>query len=239
MQISVKWGLACVLAMTAVAAAGCGSKDGGKLPTASIGGESESSQSHGEGGGQRPTYDRLHPIVEMHIARGNTTLGDIRVKLDAEHAGLTVDNFLSYVEQGHYDNTLIHQVTTKPIAVVLGGGYDTFGKERPCGSAIRNEAHNGLKNHRGTIAMARRPDAIDSSTAQFFINLSDNPDLDYKKPADYKKLNAASYGYCVFGEVVSGMEIADQIGQAEVHDTPKLARTPVEPIVIKWVHVVR
>ena len=120
--------------------------------------------------------DRLHPVVQLH-----TTLGDITIKLDAEHAPITVDNFLAYLDNGQYDNTLFHQVV--PGVAILGGGYDTFGKEKPTGSPIRNEAHNGMKNRRGTIAMARRPDLVDSSTCQFFINLADNPKLDYKKPA--------------------------------------------------------
>ena len=240
MQSKVNGGLVALLFVALTAAAGCGSKDGAKLPTASISSESESGQSRGDPSGQKPATDRLHPIVVFHIARGDAILGDIRVKLDAENAPLTVDNFLYYIEQGQYDNTLFHQVSTKPIAVILGGGYDTFGNEKPCHRPpIRNEAHNGLKNRRGTIAMARRPDSIDSSTAQFFVNLSDNPDLDHKKPVDFKKPTAAGYGYCVFGEVVAGMEIADQIGHAPVHNTAKLASTPVEPVVIKSVQVMR
>ena len=129
--------------------------------------------------------DRLHPLVQFH-----TTLGDITIKLDAEHAPITVDNFLAYLDQGQYDNTLFHQVL--PGVAILGGGYDTFGKEKPTLPPIRNEAHNGIKNRRGTIAMARRPDMVDSSTCQFFINLADNPNLDYKKPAaqvvDFRKV---------------------------------------------------
>ena len=166
---------AAVLALAAITA-GCGSKSGGDLPAASIAGGGNGQNTATGNAGPNAPVDRLHPVVQLH-----TTRGDINIKLDAEHAPITVDNFLSYLDKGQYDNTLFHQVV--PGVLILGGGYDTFGKEKPTGSPIRNEAHNGLKNRRGTIAMARRPDVVDSSTCQFFINLADNPSLDYKKPA--------------------------------------------------------
>jgi cyclophilin family peptidyl-prolyl cis-trans isomerase len=230
-----------------VSAAGCGSHDSGNSPAASISGGTAGSADQPAAGKTTPNApaDRSHPFVQLH-----TTLGDITIKLDAEHAPITVDNFLAYLDRGQYDNTLIHQVL--PGVAILGGGYDTFGKEKPTLPPIRNEAHNGVKNRRGTIAMARRPDVVDSSTCQFFINLADNPNLDYKKPAaqvvDFRKVkgprdvkvpDAADYGYCVFGEVVSGMDVVDQIGKVAVHDAGKLASTPVEPVIIKWVHLAR
>ncbi len=225
MRQVANWGLVWFLAAAGMAAAGCGKS--GDLPTASINGASESKEKE-VGAAHKPAFDRLHPVVQIH-----TNLGDILVKLDAEHAALTVDNFLAYVEAGHYDNTLFHQVSTKPIGIILGGGYDKFNHEKPAHSPIRNEARNGLKNTRGAIAMARRPDAIDSSTAQFFIDLADNPDLDYKKPT------AKEYGYCVFGQVVEGMDVVDKIGQVPCHDTDKMAGTPVEQVVIQWMHVMK
>jgi peptidyl-prolyl cis-trans isomerase B (cyclophilin B) len=230
----------------AISAAGCGSHDAATPPTASIAGGS-GSPNQSASGKTTPSApaDRLHPLVQFH-----TTQGDITIKLDAEHAPITVDNFLAYLDRGQYDNTLFHQVL--PGVAILGGGYDTFGKEKATLPPIRNEAHNGIKNRRGTIAMARRPDMVDSSTCQFFINLADNPNLDYKKPAaqvvDFRKVkgprelkvpDAADYGYCVFGEVVSGMDAVDQIGKVAVHDAGKLASTPVEPVIIKWVHLTR
>ena len=236
-----------VLLAAAVTPTGCGSHDGRDLPAASIDGTGAGSSDGSSAGPstKNPPADRLHPIVQLH-----TTLGDITLKLDGEHAPLTVDNFLTYLDRGQYDNTLFHQVI--PGAVILGGGYDTFGKEKPTGAPIRNEAHNGLKNRRGTIAMARRPDSVDSSTCQFFINLADNPSLDYKKPAtkvvdfrsvkgprEFKSPDASEYGYCVFGEVVSGMDVVDSIGKTPVHDSEKFTSTPVEPVVLKWVHLVR
>jgi len=229
MRTLVRWGLLGLFAAAWMSAGGCGSQDGTKLATASIpGSDSDSGDSGASKPAAKPKYDRLHPLVQVH-----TNLGDFTVKLDAEHAPLTVDNFLTYVQDGHYDSTLFHQVYTKPLAVAIGGGYDTFGKEKPCTMPVRNEAHNGLKNHRGTIGMARRPESIDSSTAQFFINLSDNQELDHKAN------DVAGYGYCVFGEVVSGLEVCDQIGKTPVHDTPQYKSTPVEQVVIKWIHVVR
>jgi peptidyl-prolyl cis-trans isomerase B (cyclophilin B) len=237
MRMLLSWSLLGLISAGGLLATGCGSKDAA-TPTASIPGSDGASADRGQtdgrtaagphGGGNRANSDPLHPLVQFH-----TTMGDITVKLDAQHAPLTVDNFLGYVGEGYYDNTLLHQVYSKPLAVVLGGGYDMFGKEKATHSPIRNEAHNGLKNRRGTIGMARRPDSIDSSTAQFFVNLSDNPDLDHKKS------DTAGYGYCVFGEVVSGMDVCDQIGRVAVHDTPKIPSAPVEPVAIKWVHVMR
>jgi cyclophilin family peptidyl-prolyl cis-trans isomerase len=208
--------------------AGCGSHDGKTPPTASIAAAAEGG-TPGKAGAEKTEPDKLHPVAVIH-----TSLGDITLRLDAEHAPISVDNFLTYVEQGHYDNTIFHQVLSKP-AVILGGGYDTFQKEKPAGLAIRNEAHNGLKNVRGTIGMTRRPDSIDSSTSQFYLNSADNPQLDHKGD------DAGGYGYCVFGEVMAGMEIVEQIAKAAVHDSdsPKFVSAPVEQIAVKWIHVVR
>jgi cyclophilin family peptidyl-prolyl cis-trans isomerase len=245
MSLRINSSLAALLAIAAISAAGCGSRDA--VPTASIAGGAAGSQdpAAADKSAANSPSDRLHPVVQLH-----TTLGDITIKLDAQRAPITVDNFLAYLDKGQYDNTLFHQIL--PGAVILGGGYDTFGKEKPTGPPIRNEAHNGLKNQRGAVAMARRPDSVDSSTCQFFINLADNPKLDYKQPTakvvdfrsvkgprEFKEPDASEYGYCVFGEVVSGMEVVDQIGKAALHDTEKFSSTPVEPVVIKWVHLAR
>ena len=102
------------------------------------------------------------------------------MRLDAEKAPLTVDNFRNYVARGHYDLTIFHQVVKSPLQIVLGGGYTADLKEKARLPPIRNEAHNGLKNRRGTIAMARRADDEDSATCQFFFNIADNNALNYK-----------------------------------------------------------
>jgi cyclophilin family peptidyl-prolyl cis-trans isomerase len=140
-----------------------------------------------------------------------TSLGDIVVQLDPTRAPLTVDNFLSYVDSGHFDGTIFHQVVAD--YVVLGGGYTSHLQEKPSRRPIRNEADNGLQNKRGTIGMARQPDAIDSSTSQFYFNLVDN-----QQYLDHRGRTPEEYGYCVFGEVVEGMDVVDKIAQVEVAD---------------------
>ena len=119
--------------------------------------------------------DPQHPIYEFE-----TSQGKFIVRLDAEKAPLTVDNFRNYVARGHYDLTIFHQVLKGPVQIVLGGGYTADLKEKATLTPIRNEAHNGLKNRRGTIAMARRANDEDSATCQFFINIADNDALNFK-----------------------------------------------------------
>ncbi len=203
---------------------GSGSDAESKAPAASIPGDAAqakagASNENGEAASDKPELDPKHPIVEI-----DTSLGPIKLKLDAENAPLTVDNFLAYVDEGHYDQTIFHQVLED--YVVLGGAYTSDFVEKQTHTPIRNEAHNGLSNRRGTIAMARRPDAIDSATCQFYLNLNDNPVL------DHKDRSTEGYGYCVFGEVVEGMEVVDRIGQTQVHDTKEIERTPVETVMI-------
>ena len=120
------------------------------------------------------------------------------VELDGANAELTVNHFLTnYVNAGYYTHTIFHQVFKG--YVIVGGSFTPEGKEKPAKFSVRNEAHNGLKNVRGTIALARQPNVRDSARAQFFINVADNPALDHKDQD-----NAAAYGYCVFGHVVQG-----------------------------------
>lgn len=154
-----------------------------------------------------------------------TTLGEIVLELDREHAPLSVDNFLQYVDQGHYDGTIFHQVVDGYVA--LGGAFTPELTERPSHTPVRNEAHNGLKNVRGTIAMARDLSSIDSSTCQFFVNLQDNPSL------DHRSRTADEYGYCVFGRVVEGMDVIDRLAKVETRDTESFELIPVSPVVIR------
>jgi len=172
----------------------------------------------------------------------STTLGDITVKLDHEKAPLTVDNFLKYVESGFYTDTIFHEVRRGD--VIIGGGFTKDLEEKPAQyPQVRNEAHNGLKNVRGTIAMVRRPDVIDSSTSQFFFNLADNSD--YLDPVPLKEGEQFAqfpekYGYCVFGEVISGLEVLDEIGKQDVADNGGLFRDlPKRLVVIKQVRRVK
>ena len=160
-----------------------------------------------------------------------TSLGKIKVQLNVERAPLTVDNFLFYVNSGYYDRTIVHQVYKGQ--GIMAGGYGENLLEKPARTPIRNEASNGLKNRRGTIAMVRSPDGIDSATCQFFINVADNPAL------DYRDRTPAGYGYCVFGEVIEGMDVVDRINDAPVHDMPDFERTPVEPVIVASVRQIR
>ena len=175
----------------------------------------------------KSNQDPQHPIYEF-----KTSQGDFKVQLNGEKAPLTVDNFRNYAVRGHYDQTIFHQVLQDP-KIILGGAYTADLKEKTALTPIRNEAHNGLKNHRGAIAMARRANDEDSATCQFFINIADNEAL------DFKSRSAAAYGYCVFGEVTEGMEVVDRISKVAVHNTDKFTGLPVETVVIKSVHQVQ
>ncbi len=154
-----------------------------------------------------------------------TNMGKITVELDPERTPITVENFLEYVETGFYDSTLFHQVMEG--YAILGGSYSVEWREKPTRVPIRNEADRAPDNSRGTIAMARLPETIDSATSQFFINVADNPALDYKGGT------AEEYGYCVFGKVVEGMEVVDRIAAVPVEDTEEFQRKPIENVVIE------
>lgn len=152
-----------------------------------------------------------------------TSLGSIQIELDAERAPQTVDNFLAYVDQQFYDGTLFHRVIAD--FMIQGGGYDRHDQRQTTLPPIPNEADNGLKNLRGTIAMARTR-AIDSATSQFYINLVDNPSLDHRGPQPDR------YGYAVFGRVMSGMDVVDRIGRRRTLVKSTLFRSYPDPPVI-------
>ena len=155
-----------------------------------------------------------NPQVELHIAN----YGVITLELDAEKAPISTANFLEYVNSGHYNGTIFHRVIKN--FMIQGGGMEPGMKQKPCGNPIQNEANNGLRNDRYTVAMARTNDPH-SATAQFFINVVDNDFLNFRAP------NAQGWGYAVFGKVVTGTEVVDQIkgvrtGQSGFHgDVPK------------------
>ena len=151
-----------------------------------------------------------NPQVELHISK----LGVITLELDIEKAPNSAANFLEYVRQGHYDNTVFHRVI--PGFMVQGGGFEPGMKEKKSGTPIANEATNGLKNNNYTVAMARTNDPH-SATAQFFINIADNGFLNHTAPS------AQGWGYAVFGKVVGGTDIVDRIkgvktGRKGYHD---------------------
>ena len=152
-----------------------------------------------------------------------TTLGDIKVKLAADKAPLTVANFLAYADSGHYNGTIFHRVIDG--FMIQGGGFDAKMNQKPTRAPIKNEAANGLQNKRGTIAMARTA-VVDSATSQFFINVKDNGFLDFRAP------NPQGFGYCVFGEVVEGMDVVDKIKSARTGVQAGMSDVPVETIEI-------
>jgi peptidyl-prolyl cis-trans isomerase A (cyclophilin A) len=139
------------------------------------------------------------PRVMLEVAQGRTALGTITIGLYAEKAPISVKNFLDYVRAGHYDGTVFHRVI--PDFMIQGGGFTPDLQEKATQPPIRNEARNGLRNSRGTVAMART-NAADSATSQFFINLRDNHRLDF---------GIGGAGYAVFGRVIDGMDVVDRI----------------------------
>lgn len=158
-------------------------------------------------------------------AKITTSEGNIIVELYPDVAPVTVENFLQYATDGHYDRTIFHRVVTG--FVIQGGGFSQYFNERSLRDPIAYEGDQGLKNTRGTIAMARS-DSPTSAQAQWFINLRDNEKLDHSV-TDLGPI----YGYAVFGKVVEGMEVADAIGMVETGEGgPFDAEVPVEPIVI-------
>ncbi len=164
-----------------------------------------------------------------------TSLGDITVKLNAEKAPITVDNFLqNYAERGFYDNTIVHYV--QPGSMVVAGGYDTQYqlKTADLRAEIQSEADNGLSNKRGTLAMARDADYQHSATSQFFFNLKDNPEFDHQN-----RESAQTYGYCVFGTVTKGLDVLEKIAASPTKEQPDVSPAlPAEPVVIQSVTVV-
>ena len=154
------------------------------------------------------------------MIRFETTLGNVDIKLLPEEAPLTVENFLSYVRSGFFEDTVFHRII--PGFVVQGGGLTAEMDRKETHAPIRNEADNGLKNRRGTLSMARTQDPH-SATSQFFINLSDNAALDY---------GGGNPGYAVFAEVVAGMEVVDAMARVETGRRGFHDDVPIEPILV-------
>lgn len=157
------------------------------------------------------------PLVQL-----DTTKGAIVIELDAERAPRTVENFLAYVKSDHYAGTIFHRVIDG--FMIQGGGYTPTLEARPTRAPVALESRNGLSNVRGSIAMARTADP-DSATSQFFINVVDNPRLDYPRPD--------GNGYAVFGKVVKGMEVVDAIKSVPTGTQGEFENVPTEPVVIE------
>jgi peptidyl-prolyl cis-trans isomerase B (cyclophilin B) len=158
-----------------------------------------------------------------------TSLGAITIQLEDEKAPLSSANFVEYVKQGFYNGTIFHRVI--PGFMVQGGGFDTSFSQKSTNAPIKNEADNGLKNKRGTLAMARTGDPH-SATAQFFINLKDNGFLDYTAP------NSNGWGYAVFGEVLTGLDVVDTIAKQATGNRGGHQDVPKTDIVIESAEIV-
>lgn len=174
-------------------------------------------QSHAADKKAKSASEQKNPTVVI-----KTNMGEITALLNSEKAPISTENFLKYVDKKFYDGTIFHRVI--PSFMIQGGGMTADMKEKETLAPIKNEAKNGLKNKRGTLAMARTG-AVDSATAQFFINTVDNSFLDYK--------SEDQYGYAVFGEVIKGMDTVDKI--KEVSTTTKFPHenVPVKPVIIE------
>lgn len=157
-----------------------------------------------------------------------TSMGDITIELLKDRAPVSVENFLQYVKSGHYNGTIFHRVIRG--FMIQGGGMTPDMTEKPTRPPIKNEATNGLKNARGTVAMARTQ-AVRSATAQFFINTADNAAL------NHKGLTPDEYGYAVFGKVVSGMDVVDKIEAARTGSKGPYDDVPLQAITIKRAYV--
>lgn len=163
-------------------------------------------------------------MIKLH-----TSQGVISLELDAEKAPESVKNFIAYVEAGHYDGTIFHRVIKD--FMIQGGGMLPDMSQKSCQAPIKNEANNGLKNERGTIAMARTSDPH-SATAQFFINTVDNEFLNFRAE------NTQGWGYAVFGKVVEGMDVVDQIRSVKTGRSGYHSDVPVEAVIITKAEVV-
>lgn len=160
----------------------------------------------------------------MNKATIKTSKGDIVIELDTVNAPISSENFKKYATSGYYSKTLFHRVM--PGFMVQGGGFDESREQKETDAPIKNEATNGLKNNRGTLAMARTM-VVDSATSQFFVNLVDNDFLNYQ--------NEANYGYAVFAKVIEGMEVVDEIAKVTTGNNGSHQNWPVEDVVIESV----
>lgn len=168
------------------------------------------------------------PVVVLH-----TSAGDIKIKLFSEKAPQTVDNFLSnYAERKFYDETIFHHV--EPGSLLIAGGYDANLEPKPTRTPIYNESRNGLSNTRGTVAMICDPEAPHSATSQFFINLTDNPTFDSKQTEE-----DIEFGYCVFGQVVEGLDVAEKIARLPTTSQGDFVQVPSPAVAIRSIERLR
>lgn len=163
-------------------------------------------------------------MIKLH-----TNHGEITIDLDSEKAPITVQNFIDYVNSGHFDNTIFHRVIND--FMIQGGGFESGMNQKKTCTSIQNEADNGLKNYAYTVAMARTSD-VHSASAQFFINIADNGFLNYTSPT------SEGFGYCVFGKVVEGKDVVDKIKKVETTNKSGHQNVPVEDVVLQKAEVI-
>lgn len=167
-----------------------------------------------------PAVQESSKVAKNPIVLMKTNMGDIRIELYQDKAPISVQNFLSYVDEKFYDGLIFHRVI--PNFMIQGGGFDAQMKQKATKAPIKNEAKNGLKNLRGTLAMART-NVVDSATSQFFINLVDNAFLDN---------TSRDFGYAVFGKVTQGMEVVDKIAGVATKNAGPHQNVPASPVQI-------
>jgi peptidyl-prolyl cis-trans isomerase B (cyclophilin B) len=175
-------------------------------------------------------FSTVSPAAENPQVEVRTNMGSFVIELYPENAPNTVKNFLQYVKDGHYNGTIFHRVI--PGFMIQGGGYTRNFEEKPTRPPIKNEAGNGLRNGVGMVSMARTADPH-SATAQFFINVAENPTLDFKAPTN------EGYGYTPFGKVVKGMDVVERIAKVQTGPgKPPHSDVPVKPVIIERVQMV-
>jgi peptidyl-prolyl cis-trans isomerase B (cyclophilin B) len=178
---------------------------------------------------QKEKIKKEKPVtVIMEIIMNNKTLDAIEIELDREKAPITVTNFLNYVERKFYDNLVFHRVIND--FMIQGGGFDENLSLKPTDASIKNEANNGLKNDKGTIAMARTPDP-NSASSQFYINLKNNDFL------NYRGMLPSEFGYAVFGKVTKGMDVVEKIGLTPTTSQQSMRDVPATPVIIKSIRL--
>jgi cyclophilin family peptidyl-prolyl cis-trans isomerase len=210
-----------------------GCSGGSPVPAASIPAASSTTETTSITPNAAPSAPKAPAKPVDPIVLVQTTAGDFQMQLFAEKAPATVDNFLTnYVSRGFYDETIFHHV--EPGSMLIGGGYTADLQAKPTRTAIYNESRNGLSNRRGMVAMIRDPEDPHSATTQFFINLAENPALDFKTSEKDEIL-----GYCVFGEVIAGMDVVERIAQAPTTAQGDFSRIPSPVVAIKSLHRIR
>lgn len=231
-RAAARWSVRCAVLMIALWLPSCGGGDSDSAASESATGEATPAETEAvpmetETSAPEAPADLATPGAPVVLMR--TSVGDLQIELYPDEAPDTVDNFLRYVEDGHYDGTIFHRVVRG--FVIQGGGFTADMQEKDTRDPISNEAENGLKNLRGTLSMARTPDPH-SATSQFFVNTKDNAMLDHTAPTPN------GWGYAVFGKVIAGMEAVDRIEASPVVSRAGHNDVPATPIVVESATVV-